>query len=514
MAKREIDVQVQFKWNGTTWSDETSYLISATGALEYLPPNEAYVSGKQISQQMQVRLFNEKGRFSLYNDTARANLGLPASSPAAYGVECRVRVDVDSSGWEVVFHGYVKIPKEEFSSAEVVFTIWDKAQVARKIASSGMRTDKLEHEIVEEWLNHAGLVSPTDYITAGSTSSTIDYSTMILSHSWLDDEQVWDEIVDIAQATGSRVYIGRDNRVHYEQPYHWALPYDYTPEELSLKSFTEIEQEYDEKAFYDEVVVEYSPRVAGASEEVLWTMSDPLVIEPGETEEFEARLNNPALYVLSPEPDVSFTLTNLRGDEIPGMKPTLEVYGQRVKVSIANTISEPIILMNFELLGQPLVGEPSEQYETEVPTASVYHRRLTVRANAYLQTLTHARSVGEFLAWWYSLDKKMFKVQGVRGVPDRDLGKRIKLTVERALSTVGTGANIFSVMAVIYRVGWNINILPNGAIQYAQELSLIEDVFMRYADGTTPPVIGGTQESAYFLICDTTLGTAKKGLWH
>lgn len=480
---REIDVRVQFQWDGTNWTDETQNLLSVSGALETTPLNETYFAGKQTMQQATIMLANRERRYSVKNTSGPLYTYLQGNK--VYRKKCKIEV-WDNSAWQMVFLGYVKrVPSEDPITSRVTFSIWDVGEVARARRSTPMLRDLPEHEVVAHYLELTGLVDGTDFVSqayaaTNSVPATIDFSTVLLPHSWLDDEPVWDELVDIASASGSRIYASPEGVVYFEKGWRWSTPA--VGETITKAMYTGYSEQIDDKGFFDKVTVGFAPRVPGASQE-LWSLSDNRIIQPGETEEIEARLRYAAISV---EPPTGYYLRTLSGADATSSCTVgpITYNAQLVTISITNNSSQAVLLGNLKLTGQPLVGQPSEQVKATVSEIE-YNRPMEVRDNPYMQSKAQADTVKEFLKWWYSSLKTVYQLQKMRGVPTRRLMQRV--TIETLYGNVD---------AIITRIAWNIQVTKN-SISYTQDISAIENVF---------------QNDSYFVVGVDTLGTAKM-LW-
>lgn len=476
---RLIDVTVLFQWDGENWTDETENLISASGVLEMVPPGESFLAAKQIIQQATVVLANRNLRYSIENTVSPLHPYIQEGK--LYRRKCQIRFLEDpEAGPQNVFTGYIKLPAYDYVRNRVTFTVWDIGEVLRQKISTGQLLNYLEHEIVVHYLQLAGLVDGVDFVSPAyadanpGTPATIEYSTTPVPYSWLDDEPVLDEIVDIAQASGARVYVNRDGKVHYEKARLWIAQPDYVLETLDSTNLGEFTTEYDDKAFYDAIVVEYSERNLGAGPEELWSLQKPKMILPGQTEKIVARYRYPGVVILQPVANETYYLTDLAGNDVSGsVSFSVDTsYSQQAIITVENTTSGTIMLSQMSIMGYAIHGLPAEQYVVEVEGAS-YGRRIDVRGNPYLQTRLQAQMVGDFLAWWYSKLKIIFPLRGLPGDPRRDLGRRVKVAwYDRG------NDQTYEYEAIIVRVAWNITINQRtGAIHYAQDVTALQNVF-------------------------------------
>lgn len=487
-VSRLVEVKILFRWDGTNWVDETQYLDSVRGTYEYFPPNESYQSSKLIIQQATAILENRNHRFSPWHPSSvlypyRAQAG-------AYHKKCRVQVRINGGTWTDVFVGYVKAPNDNYGRGQVSFTIWDAGEIMRDKYSTEMLVGYLEHDLVTHYLQLAGAVDGVDFFSpAYGGSATIDYSASRVPHSWLDDEPVWDELADVAQATGARLYVDQAGIIHYKKGWQWAVLANASPEVISELHAKDFEFTYDDKAFYGDIVVGFTQRYPSTSDEELWVLDNAKFVAPGETEVVVARYSKPAVNVTALEPNKHYWLRSLAGQDLTlsgEYIPTIEVKGQQTKMTLINgSATTGLILTKAKIIGQPLLGAPSEQV-TAVANAA-FNRTLEVRSNPYVQTKGQAQAIANFLAWWYSTAKLALRVRGLPGKPTRTLGSRIQTTLD------GVAFD-----GIVVRLQWSINAKDRAWI-YKQDATMIENQWAGAGD--------------YFTIGSSSLGDGS-GVWH
>lgn len=478
MPARLISVAVEFQWDGTNWTDESENFLSASGKLEMVPPGESFLAGKQRVQQGRVTLANKALRYSIENESGPlfADIG----GGKLYRKKCRVSFQEDPEAALVtVFTGYIKLPQYDYVENRVTFEFWDVGEVLKKKYSTTMLQDYLEHEVVIHYLELAGLVDGEDFISPDYADendliATIEPSSVVIPFSWLDDEPVLDEIVDLAQASGSRVYVDRDGRIHFERSRFWLEQTgDYTPETVDLTNAGRLNMGYDDKVFYDRIVVEYSERNAAAGPEELWKLQKAKVIQPGQTETITARFRYPAITLSAPVANESYFVTDLAGNDVSGAI-TLDLtpsYAQQATITVQNISDIAVMLSKMTINGVAIHGLPAEQYTIE--NEGDYGRDLTVRGNPYLQTRLQARVAGDFLAWWYGSLKLVFPINGMRGTPERDLGRRIVVEWRDRANEFN-----YSYPAIVVSNDWNISFNEDDqSIIYKQNLTALQNTF-------------------------------------
>lgn len=469
-----IAVSVLF-WFPGFLSEEASQLISFSGTLEMVPPNESYQSGRQVIQQATLTLANYNGRYDL--DNTNSELYTWITGGRIYRTKVEVQVQLDGATWDTIFVGYIKYPKYDFVGNKVTFTLWDIGEILRQKFSTVMLRDYLEHEVVIYYLELAGMVdgenfiSPT-YAETHALDPTIEASATPIPFSWLDDEPIWDEIVKLGQASGSRAYVDRTGLIHYERTRPWLATLVYTPFVLDNTYMADIVPQVDDKSFYDAVLVEYSERVPGQAGEELWKLPKPKIIQAGATESIIARFSKPAISVDPP----AITITNIGGAAITsGVTVTVDpIYAQQATIEIVNGSGAAVYLSKGSLTGIAIHGSPSEQTTQPIGTPT-YNRRVEIRGNVYIQSKLQADVIKAFIAWWYGTIRGVYVVRGVMGQPTLDIGRRVDV---RWLSNSEAGTYIENNKRfIILKVDFRLGVQDNGAVSYTQDFTLLEDLF-------------------------------------
>lgn len=503
---RYLDLKIEFQWDGSTWTDETAYFISAKGAYEFIAPGEAYQSARQLIQQMTVILANPDNRFSAYFPTSVLNTY--ADSGGAYHKKCRLQVfeRVEQTAgqedwvdtWRNIFVGFVKVPNDGLLSNRVSFTVWDAGEILRKKYSSVVYENYQEHELVQAYLQLAGLVDGEDFVSptyamANGVERTLDYSSTTVPYSWLDDEEIWGELGDIAQASGSIIYVDPDGMVVFRKGWRWATVDNY--EGLGPDDSIDIAVVYDDKAFYDKVTVEYADRSPGKAGTELWSQPKAKIINPHDSDDMTARFSQPALEIDTAVADEDYFLTTIYNTEVP-VDVTIGVvnFGQQSKITVTNNSDEIAVLASYTIKGMPLHGSPAEQYDLEIPVP--YHDRdLDIRGNPYIMRKFQAETVAKFLRWWYGSPKPTVVLKGLRGRASRRLG----MGVYAEISGVHT-------QGIIIKIAWKLGLTRDHAIRFTQDVTVL-------SNGSFTGTTDGQPTSPYFILDQDQIGGAKK-VWH
>lgn len=500
---RTIDMQVLIAWNGVNYVDETTYVISVDGALELVPSQDVLQGGNQVIQQCTIQLSNTDFRFSPWNTDGPYFAYI--AKPAYYRKPVRVSVrENNAPAWTRIFTGFAKFPEESYSQGTISLTVSDLGEMMRKKRTTTAVTGYFEHELVIKYLHDVGgLIDGVDYISPAwadshQVTATIDRSNIVVDMSWLDDESIWDELVDVGQASGSRIYVDKNGMVRFEKGWGWFVDRGVV-ETLGIGHVSEIAPQYKDTDFFEEIVVEYSPRWVGG-EAIIYSLEKAFIIHPGETEDLIMRFQWPVMSQPVFTKGTTYRFLVADGTDVSAQIPSqnvVEVWGaQQLKITVTNNSNDLIYIPTFDLKAMPILGGPSNQVE-RVITASETGKRLEIRGNPYIQTKEQAQAVCDFLAWWYVTPKLTVVLSKIRGVASRDLGQRVTV-----VDNVDPTYAYIDFTGIVTKIDFSLRVNSDtGTLRFEQDLTLLEDIFM-------------DDDMNWFVIHVHSWGDATTMLWH
>jgi hypothetical protein len=483
---RTIGFRVWIDWdfNGV-YSDESAYLVQATGNLALVRPDDFMAGGKGQVDSCSLTLRNAGGRFSPLNSSGALYSAIQQGK--AYHAPMYIEVSIDGGGnWSRVFTGVCKIPKEsgltlrEGPVVEVACRSNDELLLQlRQSTTLAQFRAWIEAGYTEGQLIDALLAA------AGVTSRSVDAGLLAAPFVWLDDDSLLEDLWLLAAAGGGRFYSDPDGVARYENAAHW-LSHAVSRETITRAGFDRpLEAAYADDDLYNVVTVEASPRVLGAWD-VVWEPDEPVVVPPGATRAMTARLRQPLGATFGPE----WQAITAGGQNITGyvtVSPTY--YAQRVEFSITN--SNPYwaaYLRPFRLVGQPVEGGPTHEESRNSAAhgsngaffATRGTRTRSVRGNPYVQGKAQAGMLALFLLHQSEYPRLTYQLRGCLGDPGRRLGDRVTISDASVMSS--------SRDAFVIGIAWRLT--PNG---FSQDLTAI-DAAQLYP----------YQSTGYFVVHDTT----------
>ena len=207
MATRVELARLWVDWNfDGSYTEETDYLIDASGDMRLTPPGAGQVNATGIISQMRLTLDNSSGRFS----PQRTDGALYAyiRDGKSYHAPCYLEISVDGgSNWDRVFTGVLKLPQErtlmrdrtpaatfDARSLEERY-LQQRASVYQATFAGQHAIGYTESEYINTWLQTIG-------VPVGDISR--DAGLFVVPWAWIDDESGIEECWRIAAACGGR----------------------------------------------------------------------------------------------------------------------------------------------------------------------------------------------------------------------------------------------------------------------------------------------------------------------
>lgn len=452
---RTIAYRLYIAWNGSTYVNESSRLLQASGENRLTSP-DAIGSGRGIVDRCQLELDNRDGRYSPLNSSGALYSSIQAGG--AYNRPMYLEVSIDGgSNYYKVFTGVIKIPQETTPTPTKPATVTidcrsvDEILLGRRmslsVADLQMQNDGgyTEGDIINYWVQLAG------------KSATCDDGVFVLPYAWMDDESVLEEIWQIAAATGGRFYADPEGTFRYEDMTHWLKsPHTTSQETFTRADFAELQPIYSDSELYNSVTVEASARYMGAAD-VLWEPDEPVVVPPSSTKAITARFRQPAWTASAPTWKAA---TQGGVDKTSSVTVSVTAsYVQRMELSIVNAATEAVYMHPFNISGVALTGGPTQE-ETRTSAANGSNnswwtsrgttRSKAIRGNAYIQTRAQAGTLAHFLLRRSEAPRLTYKLRGCPGKSSRRCGDLVTINDTAIMSSSRT--------AFITAISWRLTV--------------------------------------------------------
>lgn len=440
-------------WNqdATDWTTQDDYDNEGDNLLDFDLTVRIGVPGDGLAQTGvvdvgRVTLRDVSWRYSPWHTGGDSTIRNYISGDTGLtGIRCYLEVGFvladTSTAYCRLFTGYIYGWQHDPTSKTVTLTLRDAAW--KLFQRRGSTSTVLPGYSIDEYI---GAVLDLASWPAGDRA--LDEDPVNIPYAWLDDEPYWQEAAEAAASVSGNLYCNANGKVVYETAAHWVghstklwtfdagyvppVPPQITPVDLIT-----------------EVVVEYSPRIAGQAG-IIWQLEKPVFIRPAETETIEARFNNPALAVFLVEGgdgpdrmyDDDYYVTSpgaMNMYDFVRNTITVTTTAAGATITIQNMHPSYIACVRWmQLRGVPIVGGPSEQVKVETGAGDNYRIR-SERGNPYLQNRQQAEFLATFLADRFKAIRPVWSIQNAPGVPQLELGDRIGVSDGRTLTSEREG---------------------------------------------------------------------------
>lgn len=424
---RQIAAKLEIRWDGSTWTDETAYLMDAQGdaSIQQIwqlmggtgvnPPNTA-----------QFTLAWADGRYSPFNSDSDIYAYISANQ--GYGLATRFSVGL----WGGSSYAYTTIFTGVIDSLQIASARDGKVTIRATDASAALSQNRISTALTVD-TEAGGYISAL--ATLGNVASTdLDPGLYAIPWAWLDNEAIWTEMCLLAQAEGGMIRFDRSGQLLFANAEAWVgetSAHTFTVSLMKDLAFTGSWQNV-----YNRVTAVYADRVAVASE-TLFSLRDSILIAPGETHTFTAQ-HKPAYSTLSYEA----TITDAMGSDLSASVAVVTTgYAGRTEVAITNNHATAAALVSaFTLSGQYLSGDDDHDVTLDAedsvagqPSAGNV-KAFRCAGNPYVQTQAQAAFLAEILRDRLKAMRAIYSI-AAPGIPTLEPGGAV--TVVEA----GSGVN-------------------------------------------------------------------------
>lgn len=348
----------------------------------------------------------------------------PALADGIYRIPIKIYLgyysDADVAEALCQFTGEIEVADgtEGPSAATVTLSCHDVSLVMRQFKTS---TAIVENQRADELIaTYAAL--------AGLTDVSLDESMSIIPVSWLNDENVWDELSDIALADGGLLYCDELGNLVFRRMTAWLEDSDSTTSQATLtrgRVWTErTSQSW--RDCYTDVIVEYAPYYEGAVTTVYQAQA-PITVPPNRAITETYQLDNPCASVITPVAATDYQAASAAGlDLAANLTVTVTAKAQRVDVTFTNNNAyHAIYVYKFQIRGRPLYGIADQEVkETTALTIIPDNKTYTINNNRHIQSKAQATRLAGSRRDWLQRPRRIYKYEGPL-LPWLQLGDRV-----------------------------------------------------------------------------------------
>ena len=425
---RVVCVTVEMCWDGSNWTDESARVLAAAWGDSLLAEREGLpLLGQTAPAAASIEVDNADGRFSPDVTGSMANTyypqgiwDLPVRISAGFYDDATPETLRQFTGrayqareWQAMVDGR---PVERMS-----LSLWDESAPLRQFKhTTTMYVGQRPDELIQDLLNAAGVVG-----------YSLDVGMGVIPWAWLDEENLWNELIQLANADGGWVRATKEGAVVFERVTHWLEGTDHTASQATINRGRawRLEDAISHKDLYSEVVVAYTPRTLGPLDTV-YSAREAIEVPPGETVERVCRYQVPAMYVVTPVVDTDYTALRAGGtDARADLSVSMTAYANQATVEFTNSNSHHSVwVLNLKLRGFPVDAEDEEQVGQEsgvgeIVTDKVYR----LSHNDYIQTKVQADRLAGFLRDRLGRYRRLWGFECVL-CPWLEVGDRVTIT--------------------------------------------------------------------------------------
>lgn len=426
-ADQHVVSKVELYWGEPTgWVDETARCVGVMVVRHSLLDASLSLPSMSggLSSTATLSLDNADGRFSPDVSGSMANTYYPQG---IYRLPIRISAGLwdSTNGPECLrqFTGYVEsAPVSERNGESVVqFTCRDLSlELEQDKRFTTLYTDKRP----DEWIQ----LLVTGHYSGGTE---LQGGVFTIPYCWLDDDNVWQDLADIASSEAGMVLIDKSGVLCFWRATALLERADSLASVATLsrgRCWT-LGSSLTWRNLYGSVRVPYEPREPGQID-VLYAAQDTLEVAPNDELVHVAELRWPTDSIEAPVATVDYhALSGGYRDMRDDLSVSCEWYASKAQVTFTNTSNERMYIMGFQLRGVPLLGEGAQIAEaTAESSAPLYDigKDYLAATNPYRQTEEQAQYVADVLRDRLQYPRTLWRYEGPL-CPWLELGDRVTL---------------------------------------------------------------------------------------
>src|SRR3990172_338218 len=345
-VSRQLAVKLEVQWDGITWTDESTYFLSARA-------NEKLTGdlGEGVASTLDIEVDNNTERFTPDN----------TSSPIYAYLKPRLKINISIviEGYPCrMFTGYIKNIHPDSRTRICSFECFDnQVLVYNKRANGIVYEDYRTDQLMEELAELADLTS-SQYV--------FDRGDQIVNFGYFEDRNVWPIMGEIAVAERGRIFFDR-----YGQLIFWGrsrLHNRGASKTISLEDWIlDLDYSIAEHEIKNTIIVKAAPR-ASRGIQVVWSSgnaefldpySDTLVyIPPSYSQAAFLELEDPCTTFITPVANTDYTANSIQDGSGNDLTSDIEIvefinYGNAVYINVENRSNEGAYLTFFQIRGNP-----------------------------------------------------------------------------------------------------------------------------------------------------------------
>jgi hypothetical protein len=444
---REIESKLEVLWDGITWSDESSYILSAKGDFKM----EGDL-GEGMSGQADFQLENTTKRFLPENALSPIQTYLKPRKQVRYSI-------IVAGTTFLLFTGYIKAIEPRRNEGTVNFHCFDNSEVVlnKETPQEQAYLDTYAHELITILGEAAGMDADTDI--------DVEQSRHLIRGAYFGDRNIWPVMGELAVAERGRVFFDINGRLKF-----WSR--DHIQNQSAVLNLSrdndllELNFNIEEQHIKNYVTVKARPR-AGAGIQPVWTNGSADILNPYtstlvwipahgtqyaylEIEDAYGPL--PCTTWIQPVAETDYTANTLSDGTGTDMTGAIRIntftpYADSVYLEVQNLSSVDIYLTKFQVRANPLKIWKWIQvrHKDETSIADYGNQQINIE-NDFIDDEQMANDIAETEVARWKDAKNMFNAK-IIGIPYLQVGDVVNVEV--------TDSNYEEYM--IYGMTWDIN---------------------------------------------------------
>ncbi len=285
------------------------------------------------------------------------------------------------------------------------------------------------------------------YEQAGSYPNAVFYyscDTALIApaFTWIASENAWEALLRLVRAAGGQLYQDSLGVIRYKNPVSLvsgtaSITFSDTVQTAAQRVSNSVVpfQAITERASIQEALSSVgcqfvTRRVAGV--QVIYEDTEPRYLPRAGQPGASITLNLDTQYPIASVSQVEIDSLIIRTANPGGASVTVTINStsaQRVNVTIANTLTEPVQVEAIRVVGNPVEpGEEGSASYSDNNGALSSTRTLQIEDNPWVQSRRHAEQLCQMVYDFYSGTGPIRTLSGVPYDPDRNVGERVNLT--------------------------------------------------------------------------------------
>ncbi len=433
---RRVSHKIQFMWDGSNYTPETSYCQSWEAEHQSANPGAGIATiGNSMAARAGIVLRNESGRFSqlLTTGALYANIGNGKMCLAKANIQAGFLNSGNAAELLNQFTGYIVGATEDKQAGTITLECDDMSAMLRNRRVSTIvyapRSPVTYDGSPGAYIQLVIDAVNTDLPAGRQISTSLDAGRFGLDYAWCEDEDAWEEIKKVAEADGGRLYFDHSGVLHYEDASHLLLNTHASPTfSMTVANFADLTHSWQwQQPPANHIIVHVNPRYVAPLEEI-YICGENLQVKPGATLTHKAEFRNAAWDVLDPVANTDYVAITPGGmDKTSSLTVTATATSKKATFTIVNNHAyETLILHHLQLRGRPVLMKQVDKVEVTDDDSIAQYGKITMEVdNPMIQGRKHGETIANMQLARLKTPIQATTITNVPCIPWLELGDRL-----------------------------------------------------------------------------------------